>query len=209
MSKMIDPAPGSRPRLCFVSYRHLSQLALPVVQAFRDRAEIEIIDEVFGPALELAKARERIGSVDAFVSAGANAMTLRDALKTPVATIRVDGYDILMALLKARTLSDRVGVVTFRQTIPELESVKALLSIEIAQRSYSSSVEAEVCFRALAAEGYKVIVGSSIVVELAERHGLAGILAYSESSVAQGIEAAIELARVARLETARTEQLNG
>lgn len=200
--------PAFRPRLCFVSYRPLSELARPVLERYRDRAEIEVIDGIFGNALELARSRERVGDVDAFVSAGANAMTLRAALRTPVATIRVDGYDILTALLRARQLSDRVGVVTYREVNPRLDAVKDLLRLDVAQRAYGSAPEAEACFRELASQGYTVIVGSSIVVELAQRMGLSGILAYSENSVVQGIDAAIELARVARLETARTEQLH-
>ncbi len=199
----------SRPRICFLSYQHLSELALSVIDDFRARADIEIIDDAFGSAMELARTRERLGLVDAFVSAGANAMLLRGSVRAPVATIKVSGYDLLLALLKARKLSNRVGVVTFRETVPELDAVKALLSIEVSQRSYRTLDEAQDCFQALAAEGFRVIVGSSIVIELAEQQGLHGILAYSALSVSHGIEAAIELARVARLENARTEQLHG
>ncbi|RYY83219.1 MAG: PAS domain-containing protein, partial [Comamonadaceae bacterium] len=56
-------------------------------------------------------------------------------------------------------------------------------------------------------EGCGVIVGSSIVVEAARQQGLEGMLAYSEASVRQGVETGIEMARVARLETARNGQV--
>lgn len=200
---------GARIRLCFLSYRHLSDLARTVVDEFSPRAEIEVVDRSFEAALAVARERERAGTVDAFVSAGANASFLREALDSPVATIKVSGYDILLALLKAREIAPRVGVVTHRGTIQELDAVKDVLRIEVAQMAYRTPQDAEDCARKLAAEGYPVIIGSSVVVEAAERHGMHGILGYSLTSVRQGFEDAIELGRVARLETARFDQLNG
>jgi len=201
-------APASPVRLCFVGYRHLTELAGPVFAEYATRARIEVLEASFRPAVSAALARERAGTVDAFVSAGSNAVLLREAVATPVAAIKATGYDILLALLRARRQSDRVGVVTFGETIPELERVKDLLSIDVAQLAYRTRDEAAECLRRLAAEGRRVIVGSSIVVEMAGQQGLEGILAYSIASVRQGLEDALEMARVARLESARHEHVN-
>lgn len=195
-------------RLCFLSHPHLSALAASVFPEFAGRAEIEVVEASFQPAVSAARAREQAGGVDAFVSAGSNAALLREALQAPVATIQVDGYDILLALMQARRHGSRAGVVTFGGIIPELDRVKELLNIDVAQRAYRTPDEARECFRALAAEGRQVIVGSSIVVEMARQQGLHGILAYSVAAVRQGIEDAIELGRVARLEAARNEQVH-
>ncbi|MGI4847343.1 MAG: propionate catabolism operon regulatory protein PrpR [Janthinobacterium lividum] len=201
--------PDHRVRLCFISYSHLTRLALAVLEEFEERADIEVIDATFYSALECARQREEAGMTDAFISAGANAMILRGALSTPVATIKAGGYDVLLALMKAREDSHRVGVVTYFNTIPELDAIRDLLKSDIAQDSYRTPEEARECVRKLAANGHNVIVGSSVVVELAEEQGLRGILAYSLLSIRQGIEDAIDLARVARLEAARYEQING
>ncbi|VFR33629.1 propionate catabolism operon regulatory protein [plant metagenome] len=200
---------GSRPRLCFVSYRHMSRFAMPVLDEYASRAEIEVIDGSFDAAVDAVRERIRQGSTDAFLSAGANAAVLRQTVDAPVATIKLGGFDILLALMKARHCSDRVGVITFGRTIPELDAVKEMLRIEVAQYAYRTPQEARQCFQLLRREGFNVVVGSSIVVELAEQHGIQGMLAYSLSAVRQGIEDAIELARVARLEAGRYEQLNG
>jgi len=203
------PEATPRPiRLCFVSYRHLSDLAVSTFADYAGRAEIEVVEASFRPAVLAAQAREQAGRVDAFVSAGSNAALLREAVASPVATIKANGYDILLALLRARASSARVGVLTFGETIPELERVKELLNIDVAQLAYRTPDEARDCLHRLAAEGRQVIVGSSIVVEMAGQHGLQGILAYSLASVRQGIEDAIEMGRVARLESARNEQVH-
>ena len=129
-------------RLCFVSYRPLSKLAKTLLHEYSGRAEIEVFDETFGSALEFAIHRERLGLVDAFVSAGGNAATLRGAVKSPVASIAIGGFDLLLALIKAGRISRRVGVVTYERTVPELDAVKAILNIEIEQRTYRNYEEA-------------------------------------------------------------------
>ncbi len=200
--------PAFRPRICVVGYKRLSHLVHSVVGEYADRADIEIIDEVFDAAIKAARRREREGLTDVFISAGANASILRATLSTPVATLKVGGYDILLALLKARDVSDRVGLVTYGETDAQLDSVKALLKLQIDQRAYRSADEARDCCMSLVAAGYTVILGSSVVVEMAEEHGVRGILTYSRGAARQAIEDAIELARVARLEAVKYEQID-
>jgi transcriptional regulator, propionate catabolism operon regulatory protein len=205
----LQPAPSHIPaspnpvRLCFISYTSLTRLARTVLHEFAGRAEIEVFDETFGSALEVACARERLGVVDAFVSAGGNAAILRGGVKSPVASIAIGGFDLLLALIKASKHSRRIGVVTYGRTVPDLDAVKSVLKLDVEQRFYRSYDEAVGATRELAALGYNVMVGSSVVVESAERLGLEGILAYSPSGIRRGIEDAMELARVARLESAR------
>ena len=199
---------GSLPRICVIGYKGLTRVVQSVLPEYAGRADIEVIDEVFEQANLAAKQRERDGLADVFISAGANASMLKSALSTPVAAIKVSGYDILVALLKARQISERVGLVTYRDTVRELDSVKALLNLQIDQLAYQTGDEARDCFMSLAAAGHTVVVGSSVVVELAEQHGIHGILTYSATAVRLALDDAIDLARVSRLEAARHERLN-
>jgi propionate catabolism operon transcriptional regulator len=205
----LTPGRRSLPRLCFMSYRQIREFAMPVVAEYTGRAEIEVVDGTFGGALAIARDRIERGLVDAFVSAGSNASILRAGLQAPVATIQLSGFDMLQALIKARRISKRVGVVMYGQTIPELDEVKDLLNIEVTQYAYQTPDDARQRFELLRRDGFEVIVGSSLVVELAEQAGLHALLAYSLGSIRKGFEDAIELARVASLEAGRYEQLNG
>jgi propionate catabolism operon transcriptional regulator len=200
--------PAGLPRLCFLSYRQIREFAMPVVAEYTGRAQIEVVDGTFGGALAIAQDRVERGVVDAFVSAGSNASILRAGLRAPVATIQLGGFDLLQALIKARRIAGRVGVVMYGQTIPELDAVKDLLNIEISQHAYQTPDDARQRFETLRREGFTVIVGSSLVVELAEEAGLVGLLAYSLASIRKGFDDALELARVARLEAGRYEQLH-
>lgn len=197
------------PRLCFMSYRHIREFAIPVIAEYAGRAHIEVVDGTFGGALAIARDRIGRGAVDAFISAGSNASILRAGLRAPVATIQLSGFDLLQALIRARRIANRVGVVMYGQTIPELDEVKALLNIEVVQHAYQTPDDARQRFEQLRRDDFQVIVGSSLVVDLAEQAGLHGLLAYSLASIRKGFDDAIDLARVARLEAGRVEQLNG
>jgi transcriptional regulator, propionate catabolism operon regulatory protein len=205
----MPPANTRKARLCFLSHAPLSRLAMEVAAEFAAVAEIEFVDRTFDDAVAQARERERAKAVDAFVSAGSNAALLKGALAAPVATIKVTGYDILVALRRARQRAARAAIVTFGDTIAELDAARGLLDIEIAQRAYRTLDEARRAFEALVAQGHTVFVGSSIVAELAEQAGLHGILAYSPASVRQGFQDAVELARAAQRDAARYDQLDG
>ncbi len=181
---------------------------MPVVAEYAGRAQIELVDGSFGEALEIARDRIDRDAVDVFVSAGSNATLLRAGQPLPVAAVQVTGFDLFQALIKARSIATRVGVVMHGETLPELEAVKDLLNIEISQHAYQTPEDARLRFEVLRRTGYKVIVGSSVVVELAEEAGLHGLLSYSEAGIRKGFDDALELARVARLEAGRYEQLH-
>jgi propionate catabolism operon transcriptional regulator len=201
--------PAVRPRICFLGYRHVAQLAAPVFAEYSHRAEIEVVEAAFDPALSIARARIKSGAVDVFMSAGANGAILRKNLAAPVAIIQLDGFSLLQALLRARAISARVGVVMYGRTIPELDDIKALLKLEVVQYAYETTDEARRCCARLKEDGFEVIVGSSVVVEIAEGQSMHGLLAYSLAGVRRGLDDAIELARVSRLESGRYQQLNG
>ena len=197
-----------RPRLCIFSYGPLNRLVHTVLPEFAGRADIHVQSVVFEEALRVGHEIERNKDHDVIISAGANASLLRSALTIPVVSIKVTGYDLLMALKKARQISDRIGVGIYREKIAELEAAKELLQVEVSQQPYETIDDIKESFQRLHAEGYKVIVGSSFVVGLAEENGLHGILVYSLESIRQAIEDAVQIAELAVIEAARYDKLN-
>jgi propionate catabolism operon transcriptional regulator len=196
-------------RLCVLGYRQLNDLVEAVRSEFGSRAELQLVDVRSDSVVNEARARERVGRVDAFVSAGANAAILRGAVVTPVAAIEVTGYDLMQALLRASEISPRIGVVTYGSTIAELEAIQGVLSVGVEQRCYQSHDEAWLAVRELGAAGCRVFVGPSVVVELAEHNGYRGVLAYSLRSVRRGIESALGLVEASRQSSDRHQHMRG
>ena len=199
--------PANLPKIMVISYKGLSRLTETLIPEYQDRAEIQLVDVLLDQALQQARAAESARAADVIVTAGANAAFIRSSLQIPVVEIKASGYDLMLALMKARTVSERVGVVTYKETLPELDAIKTLLRIEIEQRTYRTIEDGHNCFHSLAAEGIKVIVGSSLVVELALENNLQGILIYSPGSIKQAFDYAIDLALLAQLKSSRFEQL--
>lgn len=196
MSSVLSrPAPL---RLCLMSHPRLTHFAMPIVETYRAVAQIEVVDATFELAVSQVREKERIDSVDVFISAGANAAIIREAATKPVISVKINGYDVLLALMRAREIGRHVGIISYRKIISELDAVKNLLDISVTQYAYNSVVEIQNQLRMLADNGVRVIVGSSLVVELAEQYGLVGILAYSTDSLRAAFEEALEIGRVSR-----------
>src|SRR5690554_5140843 len=158
-------------RLCLMSHPRLTRFAMPIVETCRAMAQIEVVDATFELAVSQVRERERIDSVDVFISAGANAAIIREAATKPVVAVKINGYDVLLALLRAREICRHVGIISYRTIISELDAVKTLLDISVTQYAYNSAVEIQDQMRVLSAAGVRVIVGSSLVVELAQQYG--------------------------------------
>jgi propionate catabolism operon transcriptional regulator len=198
----------SLPRIAVVGHRRLSPLIRKLEPEYRGKAEIVIYEDIFEHALSLSERLIAQQRADVILTAGANASFLRENSSVPIATIKVTGYDLMRALVRAREYDERIGLVAYRQIMPELEEVKEIFRFDIAQRSYETISQATSAIRALGKLGYKVIVGSSITVEVAQQEGLVGVLVYSEDSARQGLNEAIELGRLARSGEARRERLS-
>lgn len=206
--KYADDYTNKKAKLAIISYKSLSRLCHTLIPDYATRADIRTIDKVFDDAVETARALIKAGQVDVFVSAGANSAYLRNQVPIPVVQIKVSGFDLMRALLKARQISEKIALVTYQETNSDLDEVKQLLNLNIEQRSYRTIEDAKDKFRELAANGYHVIVGASLIVDLAEQAGLTGIFIYSPNSVRQAIEDAIEITRITRIEEARRQRLN-
>jgi propionate catabolism operon transcriptional regulator len=204
----LDRSNADKIRICAISHPRASRMVSAFLPDYLNVADVKIINKSFDDALNAALELERNGEVDVFLSAGSNGEYLRNNVKTPVVLIKVTGFDILHALMKAKRVSSRIAIVTYKVTNTELEFVKQLLNIELEQRSYTTLEDAKDQFRDLASKGYKVIVGSSLITELAEQNNLTGILLYSETSIRLAIEGAMEIARITKAEENRRERLN-
>jgi propionate catabolism operon transcriptional regulator len=206
----MPPDADRKPIVWAFSISRLRKVFESVAPLYAERAEVRVFDKGFEEALQAVRELARAGEeVDALVAAGSNGAYLRDHADVPVVVIRPTTLDVLQALTQARRLSPRVGVVNFRRLMPGLEQCRDLLSgIDVEQRAYVTPDEAKAAVADLAARGFEVIVGPGPACDLAERAGLQSVLFFSTDSVGEGIERAIEIARIARAEEAKRERIS-
>ena len=186
----------------------LARLVQQALPAYEGQAHIRVLECALADALEIALGLERGQEADVFVCTGASAAYLRKHVARPVLSMRVGGRDLMRALDRARRLSDRVAILSYPQVSAELERMGPLFTVGIRQGSYTTLEEARACVAALAAEGWRTVIGSSLVLELAQQAGLDGILALSSDAVCEALDDALAICRSARIEAARREQLD-
>ncbi|HYG67719.1 MAG TPA: propionate catabolism operon regulatory protein PrpR, partial [Anaeromyxobacteraceae bacterium] len=133
---------------------------------------------------------------------------IRDHADVPVVVVAASTVDALQAVVQARKISPRIGVVNFRRYIAGLDQARHILAdLVIEQRHYVSPEDAKAQVEDLAAHGAEVIVGPGPVCDLAEKAGLRAVLLYGPDSLAEAIRYAADVARVARAEEARRAHL--
>lgn len=196
-----------KPKIWVVGFS-LSGFLPDVIPDYAARGEIRVINKIFEDGVRAAQELWNAGEADVFIAAGASGAFLKGRIEAPVVQIKVSGFDILHALRKAREVSGRIAIFSYQAIRVELEEVKELLNLEIEQCSYTTPEDARARVQQLASDGFRVIVGSSMINRLAREAGLEAVFLYSAESVRVAVEDAIEIARIARIEETRRDWLN-
>lgn len=207
---MASPSLSSVHRLSIVAVgfhglRNLLEAAAPNYSAF---AEVAVLDKIYDDALRGITELRASSGVDAVVAAGSNGQFLRERLDLPVVLIKPDGFDLMQSLVGAAARSRRIALVTYGPPPAELLQFNERFALQLEIRSYGNEAEAQACIDELANMGVETVVAPGLVVDLARARGMEGMLLYSQGAVREAMSAAVDIARVARQETARREKLN-
>lgn len=195
-----------KPTIAVMSYRKLTSLIEKIYPKFPDAVQINVIDAVLDDALKIAKKIEENEEADVFVSAGGNYRLLSQHLKSPFVEIEVTGFDILLALKKAKKYSDRIGIVTYEDKIQYLDEVSEMLTVWIKEVTYSQLEHVEGVLEQLLNEGINTVVGASLVLESAQRKGMHGVLIYSPDGVIRALNTAVKIALSKKSESEKAER---
>lgn len=149
-----------------------------------------------------------VQQADVVLSSGLNAKNSFWALPKPCVSVVATGFDLMQALERAMRHTDRVVVLTFEETIPEISATAHIFKMRLEERVYSGLEELENTLRELKREGVMDVVGTSNVVEHAQKHGMRGYLIYTERSVETALHTAIIIAQSKKKEQEDTRWLN-
>jgi propionate catabolism operon transcriptional regulator len=195
-----------KPTIAVMSYRWLTSLIRTIEDNYSESVNLIIIDALFEDVLREALRMEEAQEADVFVSAGGNARLLSQHLKSTFLEIQVTGFDILLALKKAREYSERIGVLTYQSKIPYLEDVTGMLKCSVRELTYNSLEVIDSVLDNLEEEGIQTVVGSSIVLERAQKKGMNGVFIYSTEGITRTLDAAVKIAISKKMESERAEQ---
>src|SRR5471032_474018 len=202
-----EPLPfdnADKPVIWTVSVSRLSDLFRDITLEYDHLATIEPINLGFDDAARHIRERMASERCDAVIAAGSNAAYLKGRLSVPVLIAKASGFDVMQALARARRVSERIGVITYQDKMPELAEFASTFGFDIAQRTYATEEDARAQINDLKAAGIEAIVGAGLITDLAEEAGLTGVFVYSAASIRHAFDDALEMARLTQLESNRS-----
>jgi propionate catabolism operon transcriptional regulator len=197
---------ADKPVIWTVSVSRLSDLFRDITLEYDHLAQIEPLHLGFDDAARHIRERMATDHCDVVIAAGSNAAYLKGRVSVPVVVAKASGSDVMQALARARRLSPRIAVISYQQPMPELAEFTATFGLAIFQRTYVTEEDARAAIDELKADGVEVIVGAGLITDLAEEAGLKAVFVYSAASIRQAFDDALEMARLTRLENARSKR---
>jgi propionate catabolism operon transcriptional regulator len=197
-----SPVPAAeKPVIWTVSVSRLSDLFRDITLEYDHLATIEPIHLGFDDAARHIRERMALERCDVVIAAGSNAAYLKSRVSAPVIVATASGFDVMQALVRARRVSSRIGVISYQEPLPELGEFSSTFGITFEQRTYVTEEDARAGIKELKAAGVEAIVGAGLITDLAEEAGLTGVLLYSAASIRHAFDDALETARLTRLES--------
>ena len=151
----------SETRIVAVGFHRLKGLLHALAPLYKAVAEVEVLDKGFDEAVAELRARP----ADVVVAAGSNGAFLRQQLDVPVVLVKVGGFDVMRALVRARAAAERVALVTYGGVPDEVVQFDALFGLGIVQRAYTTEQDARDVVRELAASGMQAVVAPRLVAD--------------------------------------------
>src|SRR4051812_47356986 len=156
---------ADKPVIWTVSVSRLYDLFRDITLEYDNLATIEPINLGFDEAARHIRERMATERCDAVIAAGSNAAYLKGRLSVPVVIAKFSGFDVMQALARARRVSDRIGVITYQERLPELDEFAGTFGFDVAQRTYVTEEDARAQINDLKAAGIKAIVGAGLITD--------------------------------------------
>lgn len=186
----------------------MARIVEQVIPDYVGRARVEIVETTVNELRDTGLDLDARGNVDVIICSGATSEYLRRHISTAVLSIRMGEYDLIRALDLARARATKVGILSFQHVHPELEAMSSLFTVDIRQTTYTSYEEARQQIHRLVDDGYRVVVGSSTAVEIAESSGVQGVLALNADTVRRAMEDALAICRSRQQSLVQQRRLN-
>lgn len=183
-------------KVLFVApYRGLRELALTLLPE-QSNFDVIVKEADLSAAIPLIKHYEQQG-IDFVISRGGTANLIKQYTKIPVIEIKVSGYDIIRALTLIKDYKMKVQMIGFPNICEGVLSIAQLLNIKIDYTTIHHEGEVENAVLEAQKNGAQVLLGDTVTVKTAQKHGLQGMMITSgKESVLEAFEQVIDIAKM-------------
>lgn len=194
--------------IAVMGYKTMADLfkSMTLPSDLEGQVTLQVYDALFEKAAEIAIRLEQEEAVDVFLSGSGNASYIKPYLQTPVVNISISAFDLMSAIRKASSYGGPVAVINFREAIEGLDYVIDVLKPEVVPVTYDDYQDLWNKVAALKTQGCSAVVGASLVCEIAQYHGLRGVMVYSDETLRVAVRHAYAVAQSRRAERERTQR---
>lgn len=197
-------------KIAVLGYKDFVDKVADITSTIRD-VKIFIYNSFGSESLDYARELEG-KDIDVIITGQANYAYLKDKVNIPIVILKVGFLDIINALNIAKKYnpsSIAIAFSSFNNFDFNIDLLGELINTPIHKLTFLSADELEDKIIKINKLGIDIIVGPTLAVSLAEKHGMKGILIYSiEDTFLRSIEKAIEITRINEDLEKRVRSLN-
>lgn len=186
----------------------LARILQEIMPRYEQQAEIRIVETSVDKLLETARAIEYEQEADILLCSGASAEFLRKKISITTLSFRMGEYDLIRALNLAKERGTKAGILSHQHTLKDLDELSSLFTVEVSQAVYTSLEDARQKVQTFVEQGYRVIIGSPTVVDLAEAAGAEGVFAINADAVRRTLDEALAICRSRSQETWKHQRIH-
>src|SRR5680860_387651 len=194
-------------RIAFISYPRLTKIISKF--APMEIKDVTVYEATMDEVLQVAKHLIEDNISDVIISAGGNGENLLNIIREiPVFIIKVTIADILEGIKYLSYQTDKIGILGYIGTIPDLSPYEQFINVNFVQDYYTSTNEVEEKFEKLVKQGCEGFIGTSLVCDNATNFGFPAYMVYSEGNVKQAFLEAFNYQRVLTFNKDREGRIN-
>lgn len=160
-----------------IAYLAPSEEKLVRIRNLLSEYQHELVFAVGSLAEGVATAKKLINQgIEVIIARGETAYNIRDAYpEIAVVDVPISGFDLALALEKARMYGDKIAVVSFASMIRQVECLESALGVEIRKYSPESSSDMNLMLERAVSEGASVILGGYSTFQAAKQQGIMAV----------------------------------
>ena len=145
-----------------------------------------VFEATMEEALKISK-KEISEGTKVIICRGGTAMYLRERVDVPVVDIRHGFIDIYFSVKKARKISDKIGVVGYRNLCEAAADYIKIMNEDMPISIVSSDEEIEEKLLELKEQGIEVFIGGFQLLGIAKKNGVEHIMGEADPAANQSI----------------------
>lgn len=172
--------------LLIAPYQGLAEIAKKL--NIQDDIDLDMTVANLEAGVQAAQLAEKQG-YELIISRGGTATMIQEHVSIPVVHIDISGYDMLRVFTLIRGIKEGVALVGFANISQGAATICSILEYDVKMITIKSREEVREQLEKLKTEGFSVVIGDVVTVQVAKQVGLRGVLITSgKEAVMDAIE---------------------